>query len=82
VADNKVYQAEVIEVDRGRKGLFAVSVCEELGSVTFSLLPDVWKESEMPVPGICVMLTRVRKWKKGWRALEARFMQPSDEQSQ
>lgn len=82
MADNKVYQAEVIEVKRGPKGLYAVSVCEELGSVTFSLEPDVWQESDMPVPGIYVVLMKVRKWKRGWRALKARFMQPSDEQSQ
>jgi hypothetical protein len=53
------------------------------GSITFSVKPDVWKEERPPEVNRFVFLTElVEKGGKkgGWRALSARFWQPSDEQ--
>ncbi|MCX6742942.1 MAG: hypothetical protein NT116_01775 [Candidatus Parcubacteria bacterium] len=80
---NKIEVYEVVVqkiIDNGRHGPYAVARSEELKSVTFSLKPHVWKEEEVPQPGICVLLSKVRKKRAGWRAESGRFLKPSDEQ--
>lgn len=79
--EEKGYQAIVnnIIVD-GKHGSYAVARCEELGTVTFSLNPQVWQEEDWPDPGTCVVLSKVRKKRAGWRAEFGRFLTPSDEQ--
>lgn len=76
----QVYKAVVQRVViNGRHGPYAVAYDEEIGSVTFALKSPVWTESDPPENGVYVMLSKVRKKRSGWRAEEARFMQPSDE---
>lgn len=61
---------------------FAVATSEELlGSITFSLDPDVWKEKTIPQNGTFVCLSDIQLKRAGWRALNARFWRPSDEQA-
>ena len=38
-------------------------------TITFSF--KAWKSGDLPMKGQCVLLLRVRKFEKGWRALEA-----------
>jgi hypothetical protein len=64
----------------GKHGPYAVARCEELGSITFSLDASVWQGSDWPEPGMCVVLSKMRKKRAGWRATYGRFMEPSDEQ--
>lgn len=66
----------------GPHGPYAVASCPELGSgsITFSLDTTVWKESDWPEPGMCVVLSQMRKKRAGWRAKSGRFVKPSDEQ--
>jgi hypothetical protein len=72
-----------IVVPTGKHGPYAVATAEGLtGSVTFSLDPSVWKESEWPERGMEVLLGKLRKKRAGWRAKEGRFLKPSDEQLQ
>lgn len=70
-------------VPEGRHGPFAVATSDQLeGSVTFSLEPTVWKESERPEEGTVVYLSKIQQKRAGWRAKEGRFWKPSDEQVQ
>jgi len=80
--DNKQGYEVVVQkiIPNGRHGPYAVARSEELTSVTFSLKPPVWEEEEWPQPGICVLLSKVRKKRAGWRAEYGRFLKPSDEQ--
>lgn len=80
---SKQYHAVVEKiVPHGKHGPYAVSRTDELGLVTFSLTLDVWNEEDWPEPGTCVVLTKVRKKRAGWRAVSGRFLEPSDEQHQ
>lgn len=75
------YQATVDKVvPNGKHGSYAVARCQELGCITFSLNSNVWKESEYPEPGMCVVLSQLRKKRAGWRAQQGRFFKPSDQQ--
>jgi len=76
VAD-KPYRAIVEKVFKtGPHGPYAVARSKELGSITFSLKPETWKEEEWPEPRECVTLEKMRKHAAGWRAKEARFVKP------
>ena len=79
----KEYRAIVdkIIVD-GKHGSYAVARCKELGLITFSLDSRVWKEDDWPEGGTCVVLSKIRKKRLGWRAEVARFVMPCDEQQQ
>lgn len=73
------YQATVSKViTSGRHGPYAVSYCEKIGVVTFSLETPVWNEREWPTPGTIVILEDVRRKSAGWRAERARFLRPTD----
>ena len=73
-------QAIVQSVIRnGRHGAYVVATCEKLGTVTFSLQPEVWKENDVPQPGVYVMLSVFRKKRAGWRAEHGRYVKPSDQ---
>jgi hypothetical protein len=52
------------------------------GTITFSLGRDagVWQEEAWPEHGVKVVLGDLRK-KVGWRAYEARFLRPGDEET-
>lgn len=51
------------------------------GNITFTLTKDnsVWEENSHPEIGTFVVLSELRKRDAGWRALKARYLQPSDE---
>ena len=66
----------------GQHGPYAVAKDDRLGSVTFSLSPDVWREKRWPEPGIEVVLEDFRKKRAGWRAMSARFLRPEDVNNQ
>ena len=75
-------------VERGRHGPYAVADDERLGSVTFALTPDVWKDKRLPELGSEVVLEDFQKKhirnkpdgkkRDGWRAMYARFVRPED----
>lgn len=67
-------------IHNGKHGPYAVAKSEELGSVTFSLGEDVWREKDLPEPGTFVLLSDLRKKRAGWRANSGRYVKPSDEQ--
>lgn len=76
---NECYEATVDKIiAEGKHGPYAVARSEELGSITFSLDPEVWREESWPEPGICVLLSNVFKKLAGWRAGCDRFVRPSD----
>jgi hypothetical protein len=67
---------------RGPHGPYAFAMTEEgaeTKKVTFSLNENVWQESEMPEEGVYVVISQLRKKRKGWRAYHARFLTPADE---
>ena len=75
------YQAIVEKIiSGGRHGPYAVARSDKLGSITFSLNDNVWREEDWPEPGTYVMLSQVRKKRAGWRAQHGRFIEPADEQ--
>ncbi len=81
MTNDKGYQAIVEKIILGgRHGPYAVARSPELGSITFSLDSEIWQEKDWPEPGICVMLSQIRKKRAGWRAKHGRFINPSDEQ--
>ena len=65
-------------VCKGNHGPYAVAEDELLGSITFSLLPDVWQEKRFPERGSEVVLEDFQKKVAGWRAMSARFLRPQD----
>jgi hypothetical protein len=67
-------------VRRGPHGPYAIASSENLGSITFSLDPSVWREETWPDPGTYVILLQLRRKRAGWRAEQGRFLTPSDEQ--
>ena len=70
-------------IREGKHGPFAVATSDQLsGSVTFSLEPTVWRESDWPEEGTVVLLGELRQKRAGWRAKYGRFLKPSDEQKQ
>lgn len=83
MTNNHEYQAVVQKIIPGGKhGPYAVASSDQLGSVTFSLDSNVWQEDDWPDPGTCVVLSRIRKKRAGWRAQNGRFFQPFDEKNQ
>ena len=84
MANTKSYQAVVDKIIHdGVHGPYVVARCEGLvGSVTFSLDAEIWQEEDWPKPGSCVVLSKVRKKRLGWRAEVGRFVTPSDDQQQ
>lgn len=79
MSSRKKYKATVSKIFKeGPHGPYVVTNCEELGSVTFSLEPNVWKEEDWPEEGITVLLSQIREKRAGWRAYHARFFEPSD----
>jgi hypothetical protein len=67
----------------GKHGSYAIATTEEFeGSITFSLEPTVWLESEEPEAGEFVLLSDLRKKRAGWRAKKGRYVSPSDEQTE
>lgn len=84
MAEDKEYKAIVQEViSQGRHGPFAVARSKELqGSVTFSLADEKqWPKADWPERGTYVILSKLRKKRAGWRAQQARYLGPSDEDS-
>ena len=70
-------------IRNGNHGSYVVATSEEVsGSVTFSLEPTVWQEEESPEEGMIVFLNKLRMKRAGWRAKEARFWKPCDEQKE
>lgn len=72
--------AVVVEVVRdGKHGPYAVAKSQDFdGSITFSLNDRVWQETDIPEPGMFVVLSRLRLKPRGWRALSARYLSPED----
>ena len=47
-------------------------------TVTFTLVPEVWKEPSDPKLGLEVILANFHKFDTGWRAMAARPVTPED----
>lgn len=62
----------------GKHGPYAVVSDEKLGSITFALDGAVWCEEDFPEPGEIVCLSKLRKKRAGWRAMEVRRIRPSE----
>ncbi len=78
--NDKEYEVVVEKIiSNGKHGPYAVARSKELDSITFSLDMGVWKENGWPEPGTCVILSKIRRKRAGWRAMHGRFLQPSDE---
>jgi len=78
--DKDEYQVVIQKIIKnGRHGPYAVARYQGLGSITFSLDSSVWQEDDWPDPGMCVILTKIRKKRAGWCAKSGRFVKPSDE---
>lgn len=68
-------------VKNARHGPYATAKAEGVkGSITFSLLPEVWAGKHWPDPGTSVYLDQLEQRRAGWRAKFGRLWQPSDEQ--
>lgn len=69
----------------GKHGPYAVARSDELGVVTFSLDPKVWREKHQPEPGDCVELSQVishaTKGRTMWRAKQAWAVSPQTSNS-
>jgi hypothetical protein len=77
----KSIRAVVQKTAYGHRGRYAVAISEDiLGSITFSLAYPCWQETDEPEPGTLVVLSNLRKKRAGWRASDARYLQPSDEE--
>lgn len=75
--------AIVASVDtKGKHGPYAMCFDESgviQSPITFSLLSPTWREDDQPEGGTKVVLSKLRRKKAGWRALEARYLGPQDE---
>ena len=80
MAQNAV-RATVQYVDlNGRHGPYATATTKKVkGTITFSLDDDVWHENTVPQNGMIVVLSDLHKRSRGWRAMSARLLTPSDE---
>lgn len=76
-SDRYIAVVEKVILD-GKHGPYAVARCDQLGTVTFSLDRNVWREKDLPTEGFRVMLSDVREKRAGWRAMRGRFVRPSD----
>lgn len=65
-------------IPEGKHGAYAVARSQALGTITFSLDSNVWREESWPESGTIVVLTKVSKRFAGWRALNGRLFVPSD----
>lgn len=64
-------------IPKGKHGAYAVARSQTLGTITFSLDSNVWREESWPELGTIVVLTKVSKRFAGWRALNGRLYTPS-----
>lgn len=79
MSDAKKYEGVVEKtIPNGKHGPYAVATVISLGTVTFSLDSNVWKEGRIPDSGTIVVLWDLTKKVAGWRANHARFLRPSD----
>jgi hypothetical protein len=78
--NEKEYAAVVDKiVPDGKHGPYAVAKNDTIGYLTFSLIPRVWQEKELPELGTIVVLGNIQKKRSGWRALQGRFYRPADQ---
>ncbi len=78
--EKDVFRGVIQKVDpKGRHGPYVIASVEGLGSVTFSLERSVWGEDDKPEPGEIVSLSKLRKKRAGWRAMQARYTTPSED---
>ena len=75
----RTYIVRVNWVDQTER--YARTHVSGIGKVTFSFNPDrgVWKEDAPPIHGAKVVLRDLRSMDGGWRAFEARYLRPEDE---
>lgn len=73
----EIYKGIVEKVVQGAHGPYGVVRHADLGSVTFSLLPPVWNEEDVPECGMEVETRMLRKKRGGWRAMRAWYVQPT-----
>ena len=78
----RMYIVRVNWVDQSER--YARTYVLGIGKVTFSFKPDlgVWKEDAPPIQGAKVVLRDLRSMDGGWRAFEARYLRPEDEDQQ
>ena len=74
-------QATVRKVNPdGRRGPYVSATSKGVkGTITFSLLPEVWHSSTFPQMGTFVVLSDLQKRGKGWIAMSARLYTLADE---
>jgi len=61
------------------KGQIAYAKTEQYGVVTFATQNSVWQGDTEPQTGEIVILSELRKFRKGWRAMKARRFILTDE---
>ncbi len=76
-------RAVVHGIRDGPHGPWAITTVDDTeeddieGSVTFSLLPPVWKERTFPGRGTHVLLQDIQFKNAGWRAARAKYVRPN-----
>ncbi|MFT5849425.1 MAG: hypothetical protein ACI9H6_000233 [Patiriisocius sp.] len=77
--ENDVIKATVTGFTQTKDGDVMFASTEDYGTVTFATTLDVWKGSPSPQKGEVVILSGMTRFKKGWRAMNARRFVLSDE---
>lgn len=70
-------EAEVTGFSKDQQIAFAVA--DEYGTLTFKLSPDIWHGSSLPERGEMVIVSGLKRYTKGWRAVRARPFTLADE---
>ncbi|MBP9669410.1 MAG: hypothetical protein KBE09_03920 [Candidatus Pacebacteria bacterium] len=77
--DNAEVKAEVTGFHTAHGDHIAFASTEQHGTVTFKISSDVWSGSRPPAKGEIVMLSKLSRFRKGWRASSARRFVLTDE---
>lgn len=60
-------------------GRIAFTATDDYGTVTFEISSDVWSGNGPPQKGEIVILSEMKRFRKGWRAAKARRFVLTDE---
>ncbi len=77
--DNVEVRAEVTGFHTAHGNRIAFASTEQHGTVTFKISNDVWSGDGPPEKGEIVMLSKLSRFRKGWRASSARRFVLTDE---
>ena len=77
--DDAEVRAEVTGFQTVNGNSIAFASTKEHGTVTFKISDDVWSGDGPPQKGEIVMLSKLSRFRKGWRASTARRFVLADE---